>query len=476
MSLIRVRQAMNDTKFRMKVFHKIPKKFKTPPQVSRVAYPAFVKSLPNTYSDLGVMTELLLRYQDDVTPSIVAIAIRKLFNVELDAKNLTLRSMEDYVSRVNTTRALLLSLYGDEQPMYDIELQRNNTCIIGHPDIFTRTQIFEVKTSGNIKTEWNYFLVQLFLYAALATTQPSTIHLVLPLSTMIYTIDVAGDPETKARVDVISTEVLQSFTPIYRSLDQISFGSRIQGLYPIGNHILKQKSLAATVAQIAGDSRAFQFFLSSNTRIVTDDEDIATAGKLIRSSNSKLYFHAPYLLNLCIAPGDRDDYVVKCLQDHIKIGARMGIKGVVVHVGKSTSQKLEDAIANFKANIARVVSIPEASICKLLLETPAGQGTETLSVIDDFISFVNETDKNLGVCIDTCHVFALGYHPDQYLSRVIDSNIRKRIALIHYNDSSEDFGSRKDRHARIGCGKISHESLEKCAQLGMMYGIDMLHE
>jgi deoxyribonuclease-4 len=88
-----------------------------------------------------------------------------------------------------------------------------------------------------------------------------------------------------------------------------------------------------------------------------------------------------------------------------------------------------------------------------LLETPAGAGTELLTKIEDFINFVKKINHpNFGICMDTCHVFASGYDPYNYLCKLIENDLIP--ILIHFNDSKMELASRKDRHEFIGKGKI----------------------
>ena len=97
------------------------------------------------------------------------------------------------------------------------------------------------------------------------------------------------------------------------------------------------------------------------------------------------------------------------------------------------------------------------------LETPAGQGTETLKGEDEFIDFVESFggDPRLKVCLDTCHVFACGHEP----LRFIDKLLRKGfLHLVHFNDSKEPCGSCKDRHAFVGSGHIGTEKMSQIAQ------------
>jgi deoxyribonuclease IV len=116
----------------------------------------------------------------------------------------------------------------------------------------------------------------------------------------------------------------------------------------------------------------------------------------------------------------------------------------------------------------------------LLLETPAGQGTEVLTRMKDMISFYNrftkEEKKKFKICIDTCHVFAAGEDPLDYIRDWCEIMGTKALALIHFNDSKDAKGSCKDRHARIGSGKIGLNRLTSVMKYAVDNNIDLVVE
>ena len=134
-----------------------------------------------------------------------------------------------------------------------------------------------------------------------------------------------------------------------------------------------------------------------------------------------------------------------------------------MHVGKSTTTALPAALETMRKNI--VACLEDATEeCPLLLETPAGQGTETLTEVDDFLGFVTGIgDPRLRVCVDTCHVFACGHKPLDYLSRF--EEYPGLLKLVHYNDSAAPCGSCVDRHAFMGTGHIGMDGMKQIAEL-----------
>jgi deoxyribonuclease-4 len=158
----------------------------------------------------------------------------------------------------------------------------------------------------------------------------------------------------------------------------------------------------------------------------------------------------------------------------------MGAKGVVVHVGKSVGMPIMVALENMRGNLRQAMSYATEE-CPILLETPAGQGTETLTAPTDFIEFVESfADVRLRACVDTCHIFVCGYDPVEYIEMFVgpDATPERQalLKLIHYNDAAVAKGSRKDRHAFMGTGKIGMEMMEDIAGCCYSYGLPMVIE
>ena len=113
--------------------------------------------------------------------------------------------------------------------------------------------------------------------------------------------------------------------------------------------------------------------------------------------------------------------------------------------------------------------------CPLLLETPAGQGTETLKDMNEFLNFVESfKDQRVRVCLDTCHVFACGHKPLEYIGAALARPAL--LKLIHFNDSLGGCGSCVDRHASIGAGNIGMEGMRAIAETCTAAGLPMIIE
>ena len=171
--------------------------------------------------------------------------------------------------------------------------------------------------------------------------------------------------------------------------------------------------------------------------------------------NTKLFVHAPYIINLC----SDDSWPVERLRHELLACQQLGGKGVVVHTGKYKDQDIEIALNKMEASIRKVLDLATEQ-CPLLIETPAGEGTELCSGLTRFQSFYDRFSgtPNLKICIDSAHVWGASYDPEYYLN----SWLTKRpgsIALVHFNDSGVCRGSRVDRHHQPGLGYIGYNRL-----------------
>jgi deoxyribonuclease-4 len=202
------------------------------------------------------------------------------------------------------------------------------------------------------------------------------------------------------------------------------------------------------------------------------DSDLAEANSLINKTKAQIFVHSQYIINLCVKA--EDEWNTNLLKRNLQYTNAFGGKGVVVHVGKSVKIPLADALKQMRSAIAECLehATPE---CPLLLETPAGQGTETLKDQKEFLDFVESFhDERLRICVDTCHVFACGHDPLSY----IDAALARpgMLKLIHYNDSEAACGACLDRHALVGTGQIGLEKMTKIAERCSEHGLPMLIE
>ena len=173
--------------------------------------------------------------------------------------------------------------------------------------------------------------------------------------------------------------------------------------------------------------------------------------------------HAPYTVNLASAKDDVREFGVQTLKEDLRRVDAWGGKLLVVHSGAHTGAGREQGLARLIEALREILAESPQEV-SLLLEMMSASGSELGSTFAE-ISQVLETlnAANLGVCLDTAHLFAAGYDVrdwDNVWQKVTQNFGAERVKAIHLNDSLVDLGAHKDRHARLGEGMIGLEAFK----------------
>ena len=177
----------------------------------------------------------------------------------------------------------------------------------------------------------------------------------------------------------------------------------------------------------------------------------------------RLVAHAPYTLNPCSADPDLREFARNTFADDLKRMEYTPGNYYNFHPGSHVKQGTETGIT-FIAEMLNGV-LTEEQTTTVLLETMSGKGTEVGRSFEELRAILDrvECQEKMGVCLDTCHVWDGGYDIVNDLDGVLSEFDRiiglERLKAIHLNDSLNDLDSHKDRHARIGEGKIGLEAL-----------------
>jgi deoxyribonuclease IV len=170
--------------------------------------------------------------------------------------------------------------------------------------------------------------------------------------------------------------------------------------------------------------------------------------------------HAVYLIN----PATKDREMRKKSADSLIHALRMGdeIKadGVVVHPGSTVGEPHDEAFGRVSEMVKHALA--ESDKCRLLLENTAGAGNTIGRTFEELRGLIDlaSGDKRIGVCLDSCHMFATGFDVTtaDKLSDVVDRFAKtvgiRRLKSLHVNDSMTPLGSNRDRHAIPGEGEI----------------------
>lgn len=248
------------------------------------------------------------------------------------------------------------------------------------------------------------------------------------------------------------------------STDTFLLGAHISiagGLY---NAFLRAKEINATIMQIfTANQRQWKSKLISQK-----DLDLWNHSRK-EIPLTHLMSHASYLINLGSRYKELSSKSINAFRKELERCHLLHIDYLNFHPGSAKDQDKQECLDRVVANLLKCIPTIELGNTRLLIETTAGQGTSVGSTFEE-IAYIIQRVKNtipIGVCIDTCHVFSAGYDIRGKMGWTnVLNEFEKKIGIsylyaIHVNDSLYSLGSRKDRHANIGKGKIGIDSF-KC--------------
>ncbi len=175
------------------------------------------------------------------------------------------------------------------------------------------------------------------------------------------------------------------------------------------------------------------------------------------------YLHAPGLINISSPTEDTYKNSLASTAYSLKRGQEIGALGVVVHTGSAVKEdNVDKAWKQIKKGVMPILESLDDDAPMLLLEPTAGQGQSLVKRLEDLENYLRalEYHPKVGICLDTCHVFAAGHDIAKKggMKETLDLLVQvagiERIQLIHANDSMDVCGALKDRHQNIGDGFI----------------------
>lgn len=258
----------------------------------------------------------------------------------------------------------------------------------------------------------------------------------------------------------------------------------------IGAHLSISGGLVTVFdrAKLVG-ATAVQIFTKSNKSYFApalQQSDIAAfAAAWHVSEVAVVVTHAAYLINLAASDAAVEKKSIASLRAEVERCEQLSIPYLVLHPGAHTGSGMETGIQKIADNLSAVLA-DVAGGTMVLLETAAGQGTTVGSRFEELRAIYDACDDNakkrIGVCLDTCHVFAAGYDLStvasyQEMIRNFDAVVgRELLKVVHLNDSLTERGSRKDRHANLSTGYIPAAVLKHCADEMSVAGVAVILE
>lgn len=244
------------------------------------------------------------------------------------------------------------------------------------------------------------------------------------------------------------------------NIKQLLIGAHTSTTGGIQNALLEGQSIGATTVQLfTSNQRQWK------GRVLTEDIITSFQKTLEKTHLSKIMSHASYLINLASSDPVIAHKSRVAFREEIERCLALEISYLNFHPGASLEMAREEALDLIVERILETEELFVDDTTRLLLETTAGQGTVLGCTFEELEYILERTHKKvpIGVCIDTCHIFAAGY--DLRTAQACEKTFNQFDAIIgnehlyafHLNDSIYGLGSRKDRHAPLGEGEIGME-------------------
>lgn len=250
----------------------------------------------------------------------------------------------------------------------------------------------------------------------------------------------------------------------------------------IGAHVSPAGGLPKAIERgVERGCRAIQIFNQSPRTwraSVYGEEDVAAFREAMAASPiDAVLIHAVYLLNCASVDPDIRAKSLASLTNSLRAGATIGARAVILHPGSAKTGDVGEAVERAGATIAEALAQSEG--CELHLENTAGAGGTLGRSIDELAALIERAGggERLGVCLDSCHLFASGYdiRTPRGMAAVVREAGRKlgrgRIRSLHLNDSQTPLGSNRDRHANVGAGELGERG---CAAFLSAPGVQRL--
>lgn len=240
----------------------------------------------------------------------------------------------------------------------------------------------------------------------------------------------------------------------------------------IGTHVSSSKSLDLVFDRaLEVGAKSIQFFLRSPRSWAwierREKEKSEFLYKKSKYNIEPLIVHASYLFNLASFDENLRKKSIEGVIQELNLCEELAIDYYVIHAGKTKGKPIEEGINNIVKALEEIFSKIKLDRTTFLIETLAGQGGEVGSKLEDIYKIVkNFKNENIGVCVDTCHIFAAGYNISNKegfndFKIQLDSLLGlEMVKVIHCNDSKAPFKSKKDRHEHIGKGFIGLKGFE----------------
>ena len=239
-------------------------------------------------------------------------------------------------------------------------------------------------------------------------------------------------------------------------------------MFTIGAHLSINKGFENIgLEALSIDANTFQFFPRSprgGKAKKLDPDDVDKLQELMDNTTMDVILaHAPYIINLASKSEKTRNNASEIFEDDLRRLDQLPNNMYNFHPGSHVQQGVDKGIELIVDSLNKLIR--EDQKTTVLLETMAGKGTEIGRSFEELQAIIEkvELDDKLGVCLDTCHVYDAGYDIVNNLDGVLDEFDSviglDRLKAIHLNDSKFGLSSHKDRHEKIGLGKIGIDAI-----------------
>ena len=244
-----------------------------------------------------------------------------------------------------------------------------------------------------------------------------------------------------------------------------------------------QGNVAMIQTALSIGANTFAFFTRNprGSRAKAEDPaDCAAAVELLRQHEfGPLVAHGAYTMNLCTADADARAFAAEILADDLRRMAALPGNFYNFHPGSHVGQGMEAGIGYISEALKKAME-PDYPVT-VLLETMAGKGSEVGGKFQELRAIMDAVGRDdVGVCLDTCHVYDGGYDIVNDLDGVLAEFDRviglDRLKALHLNDSKNPYGSHKDRHACLGEGSLGLETFRAIVNHPVLRDLPMILE
>jgi len=240
----------------------------------------------------------------------------------------------------------------------------------------------------------------------------------------------------------------------------------------IGTHVSSSKSLDLVFdrGKEVG-AKSIQFFLRSPRSWSWIERKESEKQLFLKKKNTyginPTVVHASYLFNLASYDDELFNKSISSVIEELELCEELKVDYYVIHAGKTKGKSKEYGINRILKAFEVIFSKVSLKNTTFLVETLAGQSGEVGSTLEEVKDLIDPfSTEKIGVCLDTCHIFAAGYpiHIEEgfkdYKSKLQDLIGLEKVKVIHCNDSKTPFNSHKDRHEHIGKGFLGLKAFE----------------